>query len=92
MLRILTKNMVQKMPREIKSLRVEGLKEGDFFGMGITRKKYYKVLVNDHDMGVRAWVVDDHGVRFPGHPKTLYDRIFVKRFTPLKTKIKCNCD
>ena len=76
------------MPRKIKSLRVKGLKKDDFFSTGITRKKYYKVFVND--LYLRAWLTDDHGVRFPGWPKTLYDRKFVKWFTPLKTKIKCH--
>lgn len=76
--------------RKIKSLRTEGLRPGNFFSTGITRKKYYKTLINNQDMGICARVVDDHGVQFPSRPKTLYDRIFVKRFTPLKTKIKCH--
>ena len=74
--------------RTIKSLRVKQLLKDDFFSTGITRKKYYKVFENDTYL--RAWLIDDHSVPYPCRSKTLYDRKFVKRFTPLKTKIKCH--
>ena len=78
-----------KENRKLKSLRVEGLEKDNLFSTGIVRKRYYIVLKNS-DIGLKARSVDEHGVPFPGKPKLLCDRKFVKRFTPLRTKLRCH--
>lgn len=83
--------------KKIKSLRVENLKKDDFFSTGTSCKKYYKTLSINNDLGknhdyiiLKAWLVDVHGIPFPGRPKKFHNRKFVKNFVPNRERLKCH--